>query len=101
MLMSLTYNTYETISICSLGSLVICGVGGTAVFLGVSQSGGASVHRQDLDTFNLLDTHTWSGLTWLLIISLGFITSTILLAWSCWGKQLASGGPGSNYTVQM
>ena len=101
MLWSLTYNTYETISICSLGSLVICGVGGSAVFLGISQSGGATTHSQDFDTFNLLETSTWSGLTWLTIIAIGFVTSTVLLAWSCWGKQLASGGVGSNYTVQM
>ena len=46
MLWSLTYNTYETISICSLGSLVICGVAGIAVFLGISQSGGWRLHAQ-------------------------------------------------------
>ena len=101
MLWSLTYNTYETISICSLGSLVICGVAGSAVFLGISQSGGPSQHRQDLETFNLLETETWSGLTWLSIITTGFLTSSLLLAWSCWAKQLASGGVGSNYSVQM
>ena len=101
MLLSLTYKTYETISICSLGVLVICGVGGTAVFLGISQSGGPSTHRQDFDTFNLLETETWSGLTWLSIITIGFVSSSVLLAWSCWAKQLASGGLGSNYTLQM
>ena len=90
MLWSLSYQTYETISILSLGSLVITGVGGTAVFLGISQSGGVSVHRQDEDKFYLLDTDTWSGLTWLSLISLAFISSSVLLAWSCWGKQLAT-----------
>ena len=100
MLWSLTYNTYETISICSLGSLVICGVGGSAVFLGISQSGGATTHSQDFDTFNLLETSTWSGLTWLTIIAIGFLTSTVLLAWSCWGKQLATPAGENNYRVQ-
>ena len=90
MLWSLSYQTYETISILSLGSLVITGVGGTAVFLGISQSGGVSVHRQDEDKFYLLDTDTWSGLTWLSLLSLAFISSSLLLAWSCWGKQLAT-----------
>ena len=90
MLWSLSYNTYDTISILSLGSLVITGVGGTAVFLGISQSGGVSVHRQDEDKFYLLDTDTWSGLTWLSLLSLAFISSSVLLAWSCWGKQLAT-----------
>ena len=90
MLWSLSYQTYETISILSLGSLVITGVGGTAVFLGISQSGGVSVHRQDEDKFYLLDTDTWSGLTWLSLLSLAFISSSVLLAWSCWGKQLAT-----------
>ena len=101
MLWSLTYNTYETISICSLGSLVICGVAGIAVFLGISQSGGPSTHRQDFETFSLLESETWSGLTWLSLLSLGFLSSSLLLAWSCWGKELTSGGVGSNYTVQM
>ena len=90
MLWSLSYQTYETISILSLGSLVITGVGGTAVFLGISKSGGVSVHRQDEDKFYLLDTDTWSGLTWLSLLSLAFISSSVLLAWSCWGKQLAT-----------
>ena len=100
MLWSLSYQTYETISMCSLGSLVISGVGGTAVLLGISQSGGLSGHRQDMDSLQLLDTDTWSGLTWLLMISLTFITSSLLLAWSCWGKELASGGLGNDYKVQ-
>ena len=90
MLWSLSYQTYETISILSLGSLVITGVGGTAVFLGISQSGGVSVHRQDEDKFYLMDSDTWSGLTWLSLLSLAFISSSLLLAWSCWGKQLAT-----------
>ena len=90
MLWSLSYKTYETISILSLGSLVITGVGGTAVFLGVSQSGGVSVHRQNEERFYLLDTDTWSGLTWLSLLSLAFISSSVLLAWSCWGKHLAT-----------
>ena len=100
MLWSLSYKTYETISICSLGSLVICGVGGTAIFLGISQSGGVTVHRQDHDTFHLLDTETWSGLTWLLLTSLAFISSSVLLAWSGWGKQLATPARDNNYRVQ-
>ena len=80
MLWSLSHKTYETISILSLGSLVITGVGGTAVFLGISQSGGVSVHRQDEDRFYLMDTDTWSGLTWLSLLSLAFISSSVLLA---------------------
>lgn len=101
MLWSLSYKTYETISILSLGSLVIWGVSGIAVFLGISKSGGPSLHSQDPDTFDLLDSQTWSGLTWLLLISLAFMSSILLLAWSCWGKQLASGGRGNNYSLHL
>ena len=82
-----SYQTYDNISMCSLGTLVICGVGGAAIWLGISQSGGLSVHRQDQEIFDILDTESWSGLTWLTAASIGFLSSAVLLAWSCWGKQ--------------
>ena len=46
MIWSLSYNTYDNITVCSLGSLVICGVAGSAIFLGISQSGGWRYHTQ-------------------------------------------------------
>ena len=43
---SLSYQTYDNISVCSLGTLVISGVAGAAIFMGISQSGGISYHKQ-------------------------------------------------------
>ena len=87
-----SYRTYDSISMCSLGSLVICGVGGAALWLGIAQSGGLSVHRQDQEVFDIFDTESWSGLTWLTAASLGFLLSAVVLAWSCWGKQMTEPG---------
>ena len=55
---------------------------------------------QDQDTFSLLDTDTWSGLTWLTAAGAGTLASTLLLVWSCVGKQI-SGGPQHKYRVKM
>ena len=55
---------------------------------------------QDQDTFSLLDTDTWSGLTWLTAAGAGTLASTLLLVWSCVGKQI-SGGPQQKYRVKM
>ena len=46
MLWSLSYHTYDSITVCSLGTLVISGVAGAAIFLGISQSGGWRLHAQ-------------------------------------------------------
>ena len=46
MLWSLSYNTYDTITVCSLGSLVICSVAGAAIFMGIAQGGGWKYHKQ-------------------------------------------------------
>ena len=83
-----SYKTYDSISMCSLGSLVICGVGGAAIWLGIAQSGGLSVHRQNEEMFDIFDTDSWSGLTWLSAASIGFLGSAVMLAWSCYGKQV-------------
>ena len=58
------------------------------------------VTLQDQDTFSLLDTDTWSGLTWLTAAGAGTLASTLLLVWSCVGKQI-SGGPQRKYRVKM
>lgn len=58
------------------------------------------VTLQDQDTFSLLDTDTWSGLTWLTAAGAGTLASTLLLVWSCVGKQI-SGGPQQKYRVKM
>ena len=59
------------------------------------------VTLQDQDTFSLLDTDTWSGLTWLTAAGAGTLASTLLLVWSCVGKQISSGGPQQKYRVKM
>ena len=41
------FRFYDNLSIVSLGSLVICGVGGAAVWLGVAASGGIAAHTGD------------------------------------------------------
>lgn len=75
-----SYKFYDNLSIVSLGSLVICGVGGAAVWLGVAASGGIAAHAGD----------SWdqeNGLTWLTLSSCGTLVSLILLFWSCAGKH--------------
>ena len=52
MLWSLSYHTYDSITVCSLGTLVISGVAGAAIFLGISQSGGWRLHAQ-VGTFRM------------------------------------------------
>ena len=54
MFWSLSYDTYDTITVCSLGSLVIFAVAGSAIFMGISQGGGWKYHKQ----VTLIDT--WS-----------------------------------------
>ena len=129
MIWSLSYNTYDNITVCSLGSLVICGVAGSAIFLGISQSGGWRYHTQvnilylngksnqivncnfgvlnkyfvqDQDNFDILDTDSWSGLTWLTMSMMGTMVSAALLVWSCAGKHGLSGEESSTkYRVKI
>ena len=56
---------------------------------------------QDEESFDLLDTDSWSGLTWLTMSMMGTMLSAILLVWSCAGKQGVSGGPSTKYRVKM
>ena len=116
MFWSLSHETYDNITVCSLGTLVICGVAGASIFLGVSQSGSLWSHTQvrhnsdlphdtllshyqDHDNFSLLDADTWSGLTWLSLAGLGSLVSGLMLAWSCVGKQIT--GTERRYRVKM
>jgi len=78
-LCSLSHSTYETISIISLGSLVICGVAGVALGLGIAKSGGLSAHT------TIKESGEPGGAGYLSIASLGFLVSGITLAWSCAG----------------
>ena len=116
MFWSLSHETYDHITVCSLGTLVICGVAGASIFLGVSQSGSLWSHTQvshhqtchdnvtmsrcqDHDSFSLLDADTWSGLTWLSLAGLGSLVSGLTLAWSCVGKQITE--TETRYRVKM
>merc|ERR1712107_702214 len=78
-LCSLSHSTYETISIISLGSLVICGVAGVALGLGIAKLGGLSAHT------TIKESGEPGGAGYLSIASLGFLVSGITLAWSCAG----------------
>ena len=75
----LLHRFYDNLSVLSLGSLVVCGVGGAALWMGVAASGGLA--------------SLWSpesgggGLSWVALTSGGTLVSLILLAWSCAGLQ--------------
>ena len=42
----LSYSAYDNISVCSLATLVLCGVVGLALSLGIAASGGLLHHQQ-------------------------------------------------------
>ena len=50
---------YDNLSICSLGSLVICGVGGAAVWLGVAASGGLAAAGNTWDQVDIFQLEIW------------------------------------------
>ena len=54
MFWSLSHQTYDNITVCSLGSLVICGVAGVAIFLGISQSWSLWSHVQASLSLNII-----------------------------------------------
>ena len=47
------FRFYDNLSIVSLGSLVICGVGGAAVWLGVAASGGIAAAGDSWDQVHI------------------------------------------------
>ncbi len=80
LLKSLPRRFYDNLSVVSLGSLVVCGVGGAALWMGVAASGGLVGGAAPLGSPE-------SGLSWLALTSGGTLVSLGLLAWSCAGKE--------------
>ena len=61
----------------------------------------ADLMFQEDDTFNMFDTDSWSGLTWLTMMMMGVAVSGVMLAWSCVGKTITEGGAERKYRVKM